>query len=181
MAARTLQVHVRFTPAELDALEAVRSLHPGQDQADAIARLCRMECVRNRFDRGCADALRRLDAEGRVPAPNGGRGAPPVAEASPRPHPVRIGARFEHKWWTARAQSGGAPLVCEVVRIEGGDVVFQRLRPDGNGLVKEVRRHPRADFEAAHVGRWLDEHPAPSAARTVPPALRGRVGGGAGS
>ena len=55
------------------------------------------------------------------------------------------------------------------------------LRPDGNGLVKEVRRHPRADFEAAHVGRWLDEHPAPSAARTVPPALRGRVGGGAGS
>ena len=166
MAARTLQVHLRCTPAELDALEAVRALHPGQSQADTVARLCRMECARNRFDRGCAEALRRLEAEGRDARPKVGRPATsPRVPGPPLPQrdPVRIGARFEHRWWTFRAPGGGTALECEIVGLEGDDVVFQRLRPVGRGLIKEIRRHPRAGFEAAHVGRGLDDPPAPGA------------------
>jgi hypothetical protein len=161
MATRSTRVQLRLTPAELAALEAVRALYPGHSQADTVARLCRLECAHYPLDPGCREALRRLEAERQEPASKAGRPAtaaraPRYEPPAPPPERVKVGARFEHRLWTVRAQAEGAPLLCEIVGLERGDVLFRRLRQDGRGLAQQVHRHERSDFEAAHVGKWVE-------------------------
>lgn len=50
--ARTRQLNIRFTPAEMACLQAVRGVR--QSQADAVARLVLAECERRRHEWGCA-------------------------------------------------------------------------------------------------------------------------------
>lgn len=160
MAARTERVHVRLTPAEYAALEAARALWR-ESQADAIARLCRLECAAHMDRPACEEALLLLDAERGEPASKAGRPAtaPKVARAAAArvpADPVRVGARFEHRDWRVGGRDDGAPLCCEVVAVTADEVRFRRQRLDGRGMAAKVEGCPRESFERRCVGRWAE-------------------------
>lgn len=78
---RTCRVHLAMSPAEVSALEAVRASFGGLSQADAVVRLLRDECLRQKDREDCAAALHLLETAD----PRGDGGRPATRPRIPQP------------------------------------------------------------------------------------------------
>ena len=185
---RTMQVHLRLSPGEFAALEAVRGLYGvARSQADVVTRLLRSECAGNFGDPACAEALRLLAVEegkrGSAGRPATQPKRPPVKmhQTDPAPSPVRVGARFEHRDWREGGKAEGLPTVCEVTTVTRDGVRFRHVGR-GGVLAKQIHGTARDLFEEVCVGRWLaaaptqgthpEQVPTPPALLAAPKSVR---------